>query len=147
MADYLEVARRALAGVNLALTPTFRAASPADSAGVVTETISDACAASPVTAEHERDSNSAEGGPTWAEWKAAALNRLFQEQGVTGQSGQITAATIRHGESGREALPGKTSGRCGAPALRSEAAGQSVSAVDSAATNERPMSRPEELAE
>ena len=34
----------------------------------------------------------------WAEWKAAALNRLFREQGVTGKPGRITAATIRHGE-------------------------------------------------
>jgi hypothetical protein len=33
-----------------------------------------------------------------AEWKAAALNRLFQEQGVTGRPGRITAATVRHGE-------------------------------------------------
>ena len=37
-------------------------------------------------------------GTPWAEWKAAALNRLFQEQGVTGKPGRITAATIRHGE-------------------------------------------------
>jgi hypothetical protein len=35
---------------------------------------------------------------SWAEWKAAALNRLFQEQGVTGQPSRITAATVRHGE-------------------------------------------------
>jgi hypothetical protein len=35
---------------------------------------------------------------TWAEWKAAMLNRLFQEQGVTGQPGRITAATVRDGE-------------------------------------------------
>ncbi|MCC6486391.1 MAG: hypothetical protein IT364_02745 [Candidatus Hydrogenedentes bacterium] len=34
----------------------------------------------------------------WAEWKAAALNRLFQEQGVIGQPGRITATTVRHGE-------------------------------------------------
>ena len=34
----------------------------------------------------------------WCEWKAAALNRLFQEQGVTGRPGRITAATVRHGE-------------------------------------------------
>jgi len=27
---------------------------------------------------------------SWAEWKAATLNRLFQEQGVTGQLGRIT---------------------------------------------------------
>jgi len=32
------------------------------------------------------------------EWKAAALNRLFLEQGVTGQPGRITAETVRHGE-------------------------------------------------
>ena len=37
-------------------------------------------------------------GIPWAEWKAAALNALFQEQGVTGQPGRITAATIQHGE-------------------------------------------------
>lgn len=37
-------------------------------------------------------------GVPWCEWKAAALNRLFQEQGVTGQPGRITAATVRHGE-------------------------------------------------
>jgi hypothetical protein len=37
-------------------------------------------------------------GIPWAEWKAAALNRLFREQGVTGQPGRITAETVRHGE-------------------------------------------------
>jgi hypothetical protein len=37
-------------------------------------------------------------GMAWAEWKAAALNRLFQEQGATGKPGRITAATVRHGE-------------------------------------------------
>ena len=37
-------------------------------------------------------------GIPWAEWKAAALNRLFQEQGVTRKPGRITAATVRHGE-------------------------------------------------
>jgi len=39
-----------------------------------------------------------EGRDTWAEWKANELNRLFQEQGVTGEPGRITAATVRHGE-------------------------------------------------
>jgi hypothetical protein len=34
----------------------------------------------------------------WAEWMAAALNRLFQEQDATGKPGRITAATVRHGE-------------------------------------------------
>jgi hypothetical protein len=40
-------------------------------------------------------------GIPWAEWKAAALNRLFQEQGTTGKPGRITAATIRSGEQNR----------------------------------------------
>jgi hypothetical protein len=34
----------------------------------------------------------------WAEWKALELNRLFQEQGITGEPGRITAATVLHGE-------------------------------------------------
>lgn len=46
-----------------------------------------------VSAEHES-------GLGWAEWKAMSLNRLFQEQGVTGQPGRITAATLEHGELG-----------------------------------------------
>jgi len=37
-------------------------------------------------------------GIPWAEWKAAALNRLFQEHGTSGQPGRITAETVRHGE-------------------------------------------------
>ena len=37
-------------------------------------------------------------GIQWAEWKAAMLNRLFQEQGTSGQPGRITAATVLHGE-------------------------------------------------
>jgi len=37
-------------------------------------------------------------GMPWAEWKAAALNRLFKELGTTRQPGRITAATVRHGE-------------------------------------------------
>lgn len=59
--------------------------------------------------------NGADRGTPWAEWRAAALNQLFKEQGVTGQPGRITAATIRHSESVRER-------------------------VDSFATPERPMS-------
>jgi hypothetical protein len=39
-------------------------------------------------------------GVPWAEWKATSLNKLFQDQGVTGQPGKITAATVRHCESG-----------------------------------------------
>lgn len=66
-----------------------------------------------------------ERGIPWAEWRAATLNHLFQEQGVTGQTGHITAATIRHGEAGRERES------------------EHVSAVDCAATDEQSMSRAE----
>jgi len=37
-------------------------------------------------------------GVGWHRWKAAAVNRLFEAQGVTGQPGRITAETIKHGE-------------------------------------------------
>ena len=37
-------------------------------------------------------------GVPWAEWKAAGLNRLFQQQGLTGELGRITPATVRDGE-------------------------------------------------
>src|ERR1039457_2929564 len=46
----------------------------------------------------------ADRGTPWAEWKAATLNQLFKEQGVTGQPGRITAATVRHGESVRDGV-------------------------------------------
>jgi len=60
-----------------------------------------------------------ERGIPWAEWKAAAaLNHLFREQDVTGQRGRTTAAAVRDGEGGHER-------------------------VDSAASNEQPMSRAE----
>jgi hypothetical protein len=39
-----------------------------------------------------------EEGVPWAQWKADMLNRLFQEQGTSGQPGRITAATVQHGE-------------------------------------------------
>ncbi len=64
-------------------------------------------------------------GVQWAEWKAAALNRLFQEQGVTGQSGRITKATVRHGESNSTYKAG------------------GVFTLDCVATGEPPMSRAE----
>jgi len=41
---------------------------------------------------------------SWAEWKASALNHLFQQQGVTGRLGHITAATVSHGERAREGV-------------------------------------------
>jgi len=45
---------------------------------------------------------------SWADWKAEALNRLFQEQGCTGQRGRITPATARHGQ-------GRTASGCTSP--------------------------------
>jgi hypothetical protein len=42
---------------------------------------------------------------SWAEWKAHMLNQLFKEQGLTGQEGRITAATVRHGETIRRWKP------------------------------------------
>ncbi len=36
------------------------------------------------------------------DWKAAQINQLFKEQGVTGQSGRITSGTIRHGEESKK---------------------------------------------
>jgi hypothetical protein len=38
---------------------------------------------------------------SWSAWKAAALNRMFLEQGSAGQSGRITAETVRHGQGSR----------------------------------------------
>ncbi len=35
---------------------------------------------------------------SYADWKATALNRLFHEQGRTGQPGRITGATVLEGE-------------------------------------------------
>jgi hypothetical protein len=37
-------------------------------------------------------------GISWAEWKAATLNRLFQEQGIAREPGRISTATVLHGE-------------------------------------------------
>jgi len=39
---------------------------------------------------------------SWCEWQAAALNRLFLEQGATGQPGRITPETIRRLEQKQE---------------------------------------------
>ena len=44
----------------------------------------------------------------WYEWKVRALNRLFQEQGVTGQPGRITAETVRRGEQARRVKQWRT---------------------------------------
>ena len=47
---------------------------------------------------------------SWADWKAAALNRLFLEQGVTGRSGRITAATVLHHGEAQRNIAGEQSG-------------------------------------
>jgi hypothetical protein len=50
--------------------------------------------------QHSGDADSArrEIWVEWCEWKVAALNRLFQEQGLAGEPGKITSETVRHGE-------------------------------------------------
>jgi hypothetical protein len=49
---------------------------------------------------------------TWSEWQAKALNDLFLEQGATGRRGNITAATVEHGErQGKTAITRRTGGR------------------------------------
>jgi hypothetical protein len=90
-------------------------------------------------------------GVPWAEWKAAALNRLFKEQGVFGQPGHITAATVRHGEIGPQRSSAKVATvsdanvwtSCGVPAHETAHTALCLSAVDSAGTDEQPMSRAE----
>jgi hypothetical protein len=51
---------------------------------------------------------------SWAEWKAAALNRLFLEQGTLGQPGRITAETVLHGERMNRVLQQRRARRAGA---------------------------------
>jgi hypothetical protein len=51
-------------------------------------------------------------GKPCAEWKAEELNRFSQEQGVTGQPGRITAATVRHGEQSDRGESPESVGAC-----------------------------------
>jgi hypothetical protein len=97
MADYLEIARQVAARRNLAPRPAPPPASQADPHGLE-ETTPGVRTTSPAATQVGQGPDSAEVGQTWAEWKAAALNRLFREQGTSGQPGRITAATVRHGE-------------------------------------------------
>ena len=83
MADYLEIARAALA-----LSEVPRAAGANTQGAASADSLKTEAPTDPITWT----------GISWAEWKAVALNRLFQEQGVTGKPGRITAATVRHGE-------------------------------------------------
>jgi hypothetical protein len=68
----------------------------------------DACVTSPTAKHRENEPDLAISGVEWAAWKAAALNRIFQEQGITAQPGRITAPTVRHGgETSLEKGPAK----------------------------------------
>lgn len=70
----------------------------ADASGGGKGITKDAHTTSPSVAwDRENEPDLAISGVEWAEWKAAALNRLFQELGITGQPGRITAATVRNG--------------------------------------------------
>jgi hypothetical protein len=84
MASYLDVARRTLAAIGGPVPP---AGEWPDSLAVEVRQQSGNSEAARREVFH-----------SWAEWKVAALNRLFLEQGVTGQPGRITAATVRHAE-------------------------------------------------
>lgn len=48
--------------------------------------------------EDNQASEAETSGISWAEWKAAELNRLFENQGATGEPSRITAVTVLHGE-------------------------------------------------
>ena len=109
MANYLEMARRALAGI-AASTETQTTSHEAESTACSDIPVIEVPPAnewplslSELAAEIGRGSGDAEGVRRevwldWCEWKAAALNQLFRNQGVTGQPGRITAATVQHGE-------------------------------------------------
>jgi pyruvate/2-oxoglutarate dehydrogenase complex dihydrolipoamide acyltransferase (E2) component len=45
----------------------------------------------------------------WAEWKAAQLNQVFEQQGVTGRPGRITADTVRRSSNHETANAAKQS--------------------------------------
>lgn len=83
-------------GQILAKTPGYELTKPTEpgfvSFGASPLTISPKIGAGPARLDDEDRET------PWAEWKAATLNRLFLEQGVLGQPGKITAATVRHGE-------------------------------------------------
>lgn len=108
MANYLETARRALAAIAASAETgtTAHESGGAHSDRRVTEVppVSEwPQSLSELATEIGQGSGDTEGARRevwlgWCEWKAAALNRVFKEQGVTGQPGQITAATVRHGE-------------------------------------------------
>jgi hypothetical protein len=108
MANYLEMARRALAAIRVPAevdTPDktkaeVRSGPPVTEVPPVNEWPQ---SLSELAAEVGQRSGNTEVARRevwvdWCEWKAAALNRLFQEQGTSGQPGRITAATVRHGE-------------------------------------------------
>ena len=57
----------------------------------------DAHTSSPTATDCENEPGLVISGLERAVWKAAALNRLFQEQGTIGEPGRLTAATVRHG--------------------------------------------------
>ncbi len=83
MIDYLEIAARALECLQ---------ARPEPDRGP------------PTAPDTVRAATTGEAGEVWIsyyEWKARELNWLFQEQGVTGGPGHITAETVRDGLSRR----------------------------------------------
>jgi hypothetical protein len=123
MANYLEMARRALAAIRVPTevdTPDeteaeVRSGALLTEAPPVNEWPQSLSELAAEVGQRSGDTEAARRDVwlDWCEWKAAALNRLFQEQGATGQPGRITGATVRHGESKRygpfDPMKGRTS--------------------------------------
>ncbi len=103
------------ADMPLALTELDRAAGPPQSATEPDQALIRADDGIVLRCEEPR-APKGDGGMSWAEWKAAALNRLFQEQGTSGQPGRITAEAVRHGERSR----GRMSGNASSPFVQRE---------------------------
>ena len=95
MANCLEIARRALEHTG-ALSNPIVTEMPIVPASSATSLRAENC--KPELGTADMPVTELESAIPWAEWKAAALNTLFAEQGVTGEPGRITAATVQHGE-------------------------------------------------
>ena len=79
---------------------------PEATAGVqATPEVADASAPSPEIRSAEATTRAM----PWAEWKATQLNQVFEQQGVTGRPGRITADTIRRSSNHETANEAKQS--------------------------------------
>jgi hypothetical protein len=110
MSDYLEVAWRTLATMAGPAEPNTESEPPVAAVPSMHEMESNSPPAAewPESSREQAERKSGASGDSeaarrevwlsWEEWKATALNGLFQEQGTSGLQSRITAATVRHGE-------------------------------------------------